>query len=574
MTMTTRRQYIERLCLFLCFAATIGIQLWNIFPLQNWIIGDDSVYHYLRVDAVAERLRHGDFLSEVNHVFFEGAGYADFANPTLLLYIPALFRVMGCGIGLSMSLFLILCCILTYATAYTSIKDITGSPFAGTITAVLYSLAQYRMDSLFTRFALGEVLAFIFWPLVLWGLYNLISKDDPHLWPLGLGLGGMLLSHSLSTLLACLVCVIFCLVFIKRIVTNPKKWQRLLLTAAMTMALTAFYWIPFLRFVMQHDLTLFYPTNLAADYTVNPLYMFSNVRIDVTQAGIGAILIFAVSSRLLLVSRSPLAESIHKDGVFIRYIDACILTGLIALFCATDLAPWKLLGVLLNSLQFSFRLYAVVTVCLAMAGGICLYYAFCAANVKRVGTIAVCIVCLLATSLHLQVIAPKHGMIPLDDYFYSTPANHVVCNGEWLPMDAKKAVKDWETQADLLELSDGTRPTYTRSRGTITFPVDEPCEYANLPLVWYHDYKAFTESGQELPVTANEQGLVQVNVADVKGDVTVTYVVSFVTKAAFALSAITALSMLAVAVMTHIRRKKTIPNEDTLSTDTQQNPTP
>lgn len=92
--MTIRRKYIERICLCLCFAATIGIQLWNLLPLPNWLVGDDSIYHYLRVDAVAERLRYGDFLSEVNHVFFEGAGYADFAYPTIMLYIPAFFACL------------------------------------------------------------------------------------------------------------------------------------------------------------------------------------------------------------------------------------------------------------------------------------------------------------------------------------------------------------------------------------------------------------------------------------------------------------------------------------------------
>ena len=490
-----QRKSIERLCLFFCFAVTIGIQLWNLPPLHDWLMGDDAIYHYLRVDAVAERLRNGDFFSEVNHVFFEGAGYADFANPTIMLYIPALFRIMGCEIGASMTLFLILCCIATYAAMYVSVKDISGSPFAGTIAAVLYSLSQYRIDVLFTRFALGEALAFIFWPFVLWGLYDLIAGEGKRLWPLGLGLGGMLLSHSLSTLLAGLLCVIFCLVFIKRIITDAEKRKRLLFTAVMTMALTAFYWIPMLRFVMQHDLTLFYPDKIAADHTVDPLFMFSNIRISATQAGIGAILIVAAASRLLLGSRSPLAEPMRKDGVYTRFLDTCILTGLITLFCATESAPWNLLGILLNSLQFSFRLYAIVTVCLALAGGICLYYVLHATGVRQIGTIVLCIACLLTASMHFQLIAPSHATSPPADYYYATSASRAVCNGEWLPIEAKRSVMEWETQTKLLELSNGTRPTYTRARDTFTFPVDTPCTHATLPLVWYHDYIAFDEQG-------------------------------------------------------------------------------
>ncbi len=421
---------------------------------------------------------------------------------------------------------------------------------------MLYSLSQYRIDCIYTRFALGEVQAFIFWPLVLWGLYDLIAKDGKHLWPLGLGIGGMLLSHSLSAWLACLICVIFCLIFIKRIISNSKKGQRLLITAGITMAVTAFYWIPLIRFLVLHDLTLFYPNKIAADHTVDLLTMFSNVRIDATHAGIGTILILAVSSRLLLSSHSPLAELMQQDRIHVRWLDTCILTSFIALFCTTDLAPWKLIGFLLNSLQFSFRLYAVVTVCLAMAGGVYLYYALHNAGAKCIGVIAICIICLLNAGAHFKLIAPVNAVSPPDDYYYGTSASRAVCNGEWLPIEAKKSVMEWEMQTKLLELSNGTRPTYKRARGTIIFLVNESCEYANLPLVWYHDYKAFTESGQELAVTANEQGLVQVNITGVTGNVTVKYAVSLVTKLAYALSGIAASTLLSIVVVQYIRRKK------------------
>ncbi len=69
--MNTLKQYryTNRFCSLISFAVTIGIQLYYLLPLQNQLIGDDSIYHYLRVDAVAERLRSGEFLSEVSPVF-------------------------------------------------------------------------------------------------------------------------------------------------------------------------------------------------------------------------------------------------------------------------------------------------------------------------------------------------------------------------------------------------------------------------------------------------------------------------------------------------------------------------
>lgn len=67
----------------------------------------DVGYHLLRTEALKQRIEDMNFFNGgIDYLFYNGAGYASsLAYPDLLLYIPALLRTAGVGIGLSMSIF-------------------------------------------------------------------------------------------------------------------------------------------------------------------------------------------------------------------------------------------------------------------------------------------------------------------------------------------------------------------------------------------------------------------------------------------------------------------------------------
>ena len=201
---------------FLCFAAVILIQIKFMLPLDQPIFGHDVGYHLLRTEALKQRIEDMNFFNGgIDYLFYNGAGYASsLAYPDLLLYIPALLRTAGVGIGLSMSIFLIVCHVLSYFSMFLCVRKISGSPVCGTIAAVIFSLSQYRLDNLFTRFALVEIQANILWPINIFGLYDLIFDEFKKPYVLGIGIAGMLLTHTVSTALALGLCVVYVLIFI------------------------------------------------------------------------------------------------------------------------------------------------------------------------------------------------------------------------------------------------------------------------------------------------------------------------------------------------------------------------
>ena len=123
-------------------------------------------------------------------------------------------------------------------------KGITRSSYAGIIFALVFSLSQYHLQNIYTRFAVGEVTAFIFLPFILYGLYNLIFEKFEKPWLLVAGFSGLMLTHTISLGLATLASVIVALVGIKPILKDPRRIPRLLAAILAVLALTCGYWIP------------------------------------------------------------------------------------------------------------------------------------------------------------------------------------------------------------------------------------------------------------------------------------------------------------------------------------------
>lgn len=64
--------------------------------------------------------------------------------------------------------------------------------------SVLYTFATYRLTNLYYRAALGESLAMVFLPLLLWGTYEIFYGQEKKWFLMVLGVTGVLESHVLS----------------------------------------------------------------------------------------------------------------------------------------------------------------------------------------------------------------------------------------------------------------------------------------------------------------------------------------------------------------------------------------
>ncbi len=172
-----------------------------------------------------------------------------------------------------------------------------------------FSLSQYRLDNLFTRFALGEIQAYIFWPIIIYGLYDLIFDEFKSRMYLN-RIAGMLLTHTVSTALALGLCVLYVLIFIKRLIKNPRKIIKLGITALIVVAVTSFYWIPLLEFMSSCDLTVAHPRNAASQFVGKFLNLFKDIPLIYADAGLGIVIFLLCLPRIALCKKSPIYKSL------------------------------------------------------------------------------------------------------------------------------------------------------------------------------------------------------------------------------------------------------------------------
>lgn len=559
-------KYIKYLIFMLCFLAVMTIQIVYLFPLDQPLYGHDSAYHYLRTEALKQRIENFDlFNGGVDYLFNNGAGYASsLAYPDILLFIPALLRVFGLGIGTSMSVFLIICNALCYISMFICVRKISGSGTCGTIAAVIFSLSQYRIDNLFSRFALGEIQSYIFWPIIIYGLYDLIFDNFKKPYVLGLGIGCMILTHTISAALALGLCLIMLLIFIKRIIKSPfpgKLFAKLALTAAAVIALTAFYWIPLLEFMSSCELTVSHSIEYTSDYTVEFFNLFRDIPLYLAEAGMGILIFALLIPRIMLCKNSPICKSMQLDEndkkrhKLLIAADAFMILGLIVCFISTKAAPWKILGIVFDFMQFSWRFFALAAALISVAAAVYIFITSRYANAEKAAMIVVTVLAVLSCGAHLKTIAPFHTDKLPDDHYLSSEYTFDIGYGEWLPWTARLNFEEVQNLSDKLILENDEEISFNRNNGKLSFKAPEDGNtYADIPYIWYKGYKATDESGHELETYMNNKGMLRVYISNAKGSVTVEYKLTVIKIVSYIISILTVIILAAIFILKKIQK--------------------
>ena len=164
--------------------------------------GHDLTFHLSRISAISDGLKFGEFPVKVYPNYFGGYGYANgLFYGDVFLYFPAVLCLLGLSVITSYKVFLFVCAICTALSIYICVKSISKSRFAATLSMILYTLSSYRAVDVYIRAAIGEVLAFIFIPIVILGVYEIIYNDKKKWYILTIGFTGLFLSHNISAVI-------------------------------------------------------------------------------------------------------------------------------------------------------------------------------------------------------------------------------------------------------------------------------------------------------------------------------------------------------------------------------------
>lgn len=226
-----------------------SLPVWNPYLFD----GHDLAFHLNRIEGMKNALLAGNIPVRMHYSTLEGAGYpTSVFYGDLLLYLPAVLRVLGWSVQSAYQIYILFINILICIIMYRVLSGIFKNQGIALFGSYMYMLVPYRLECIYMRAAVGEYTAACFYPLIIYGLYLMYSEEEEEKkcdWLyFALGFSGLILSHVISTFIAFCVTLLFCIVKIKS--TFKKEiFIKLCKAVMVTLGICAGFLIPFLDYM-------------------------------------------------------------------------------------------------------------------------------------------------------------------------------------------------------------------------------------------------------------------------------------------------------------------------------------
>ena len=350
--------------------------------LQN---GDDMDFHLARIRGLAGALTSGQFPVRFNTDFAWGYGFSSsMMYPELFMYIPAILYLLGVSL-ISSYKFLMLCLnVSTACIGLYSFKRLLRSDRLGLIVALLYLTNPYRLENILHRAALGEMLAQIFLPLLLYGMYELIFGDAKRWWIAVLAGTGILQSHILSVEMSLFFvggALVLSVVYIAK-----HRWKErlagMIKAAVVTVGINLWFIIPFLDHFSDDNL-IQTDTRILQNTSVDLYTLFRvNMKLQSSyeDAGVTREEFISLGAVVLLGSLAYLYYAFVRKTVDKRLREigtVCLCAGALCCYISTRAFPWRIIQTQLPAIyeifgmvQFSWRFLAYASLFLSITTGL------------------------------------------------------------------------------------------------------------------------------------------------------------------------------------------------------------
>lgn len=314
---------------------------------------NEARLHMARIFSINSVLKDGVFPPIIDYKYINGFGYALnlFYGP-ITTYIPIIFLNLLGTSGLALKVFAFFTVFLSGITMYNFIYSVTKRHLVATIGAIIYISVPYKLSNIFSRSAVGEYTAFIFIPLVFEGLYN-IFNDKGKSYLLGIGIIGLILSHTISTVYIAIFAFIYLLLNINKL-GKWKVWKKLLLNAFVALVVCMFYLIPLIEHYIVGNYTIF--DTIAMHLNCPEVYTTTLGFEDLFASEFGNQEIrfsLGIMTCILVLLGVFCYKKIKKEykEIYLSFL----FISIIALIMATKLFPWFLMPSFMGVIQFAWR---------------------------------------------------------------------------------------------------------------------------------------------------------------------------------------------------------------------------
>ena len=397
MLMNIKREI--KIILFTLFISII-ISAYFCIPLYNDILhkGSDTGFHLTRISAFREAIAIG-----IKYPYMWWHANFDFGYPAPLYYcqlllFPAVYLISkGLSLIISYKIYLFLLVVSATFTIGLLQKHISKKNInAIIISTLIYIINPHQLISIFRRSALGELMAMVFIPICLLGIYYVLYDDYQKWFYLVIGYTGIVLSHNISFALMCILFFIFIIINLKTI--NKNRILAILKAIICVFLLTSFFTLPMLEGLTKNEMFINNQNNntYIQGTTIKEIFNFTcDWSVSSCQSP-GPFLLFIPLCGLFIKNK-------RKDNKFI--FDTWLI-GYITLFCMTKYFPWQLFKIM-NFMQFASRLLPISIALLALSGA---YYLNQILNKKYKYLVTILLVFLIVIFFNYPLTYTRSGM--------------------------------------------------------------------------------------------------------------------------------------------------------------------
>lgn len=525
---------------------------------------DDGIQHVCRLIGTERSIKEGNIFSTIISNLCNNFGYSWnlFYSP-LTAYLPLIFRIFGFSYGDCLRLFLLFCSIASGYSMYFFVKKILQKKdidddkkhYIALLAASFYICAPYRISDMYIRVAIAEVTSFIFIPIIWNGIYSIFNYKEitGRKYILCFGIVGLMLSHTLITFYMAIICAIY-------VICNYKKIDKhiiikLVKNILLALAITAFYWIPFVESKLSCDYEVFNQSHMVRENVLVKLKVSLIELIWLKDDRMAYFLAIPLLLGIMLTINIVKKKKIQDLQSYFFFL----ITGIICVILTMDFIPFEKFPSFMKMMQFSFRLLEFSSFFLSVIAAINIGLFF-----KKFTFAKMLIIVLVIMDLIIPInknIDYQNEYISENDLIQgirvtsSTGRVHAGCASfEYLPSKAFNNRKYIEDREDVpIAYNNQTISNYEKNGLTMKFDMEGTGE-VELPYIYYIGY-CVRINGVKVKTKESDNGFIKINVTEEKSSVTVDYEGSTLMKISLIISIISLLGILVKKII-DLRQKK------------------
>lgn len=539
------------------FIFIVSLLLSSPLFMRGFYSAHDINVHVFRIIGTVVALHEMQFPPFIAPNLAGGFGYAwNIFYPPLSAYIPAIFKIiLPTYIG-ALKLFIFLTTFLSGIFMFRFAKDYFKSTNGALLASILYLTAPYRLVDIYIRGALGEVLAFVFIPILFHGLYDLLYEDKKKSYYITIGATGLILSHNISALI-CFIIAIFYLLFNIKKVLNAKVFKMIVVNGLFIIGITLFFIVPLLEQKIFGNYVVFIPDRMGSikQLTDHSVYLHQLLFGEFKWGGSLGLsdvkdeLTFTLGLQIvlpLLITPVIYSKINNKNKYF-----SILVIGIFATFATTVFFPWDIMPEFFSFIQFPWRLLMISVFFFSVIAAQNMNLFFNKLDTKNIFILMIIIFIYISPLINLTRNNPNISDIDFNNTKI-TQENFQVSSdrafNEYLPVNAFKNPEYVINRNNKVKVLSGDIEINTEKNdmGKYTIRVDSSgSSQIELPSLFYVGWNAKIINGSEnikINTFETENGFVGLEIPDqFKGTINVQFSGTKYTKIAYLISLISIL---------------------------------